>query len=441
MIVSWQFSLRARGACLRLIPRLGGVPGKDLSQIQFLRRVLSRNFSSSKANLLERSNSATLIQVSGASQQVFSFTRLLTAQIGNAYRQVVGTFHKRIAGMTGPGLRNRKGVWLIVGLIGAGRIGGNHASVLQKTEGVDQLLIADSVSDRADTLADAFPNAKAETLDGLFHDSDAVIIASSTDTHAGLLIRAAEASITTFCEKPISLDLASTESAVAAVDEAGINVQMGFQRRYDPAMRAIHDRLASGEIGVPYLVRSQTHDPEPPPLDYIPVSGGIFKDCLIHDIDVVRFVTGQEVVAVQANGSYIGHPAIAELGDFGSATAVLEMSAGTIAQLSGLRADPNGYDVRLEVFAPGATLAAGWSDRTPIESTEPGAGRPDDPIVTFWDRFDAAYHAEMEAFVQVILGAEEPASNHHDAYADLVIAEACDISAAEGRRVLIEEVA
>lgn len=313
--------------------------------------------------------------------------------------------------------------------------------MLQKTEGVDQLLIADSVPDRAETLADACPNARAETLDGLFRDSDAVIIASSTDTHAGLLVRAAEASITTFCEKPISLDLASTKFAVAAVDEAGIKVQMGFQRRYDPAMRAIHDRVGSGDVGVPYLVRSQTHDPEPPPLDYIAVSGGIFKDCLIHDIDVVRFVTGQEVVAVHASGTSIGHPAIAELGDYGSATAVLEMSRGTIAQLSGLRADPNGYDVRLEVFAPEATLAAGWSDRTPIESTEPGVGLPDDPILTFWDRFDTAYHAEMRAFVEVVRGTEEPASNHHDAYADLVVAEACDISAAEGRRVLIEEVA
>ncbi len=327
-----------------------------------------------------------------------------------------------------------------VGLIGAGRIGTHHAGILARLGPVTSLVIADAMPGRARDVASATPEAHAVDVDGVFTRSDAVVIASSTDTHAEFLLRAAASGVTTFCEKPIALDLESTREAVSAVESAGITVQMGFQRRYDPAMRAVRDRVTGGELGIPYLVRSQTHDPSPPPLDYIPVSGGIFKDCLIHDIDIVRYVTGQEVVSVTAYGSVAGHPEIAALGDYGTATAMLEMSGGTLAQISGMRHDPVGYDVRLEVFAPGDSVAAGWSERTPIRSAEPGAARREDPIISFWDRFDAAYRAEMEAFVEVVAGRQEPASGPQDAYEALRIATACDLSAAERRTVHLEEV-
>ena len=326
-----------------------------------------------------------------------------------------------------------------LGLIGAGRIGTNHAKILTDADGVDSLLIADAVPDRAAQLAASLPAATAVAVEDAFA-ADAVVIASSTDTHAELLIAAAHADVPVFCEKPIALDLESTRNAVFAVEAAGIAVQMGFQRRYDPAMRAIRDRVASGELGTPYLVRSQTHDPEPPPLDYIPVSGGMFRDCLIHDIDIVRYVTGQDVESVRASGAVVGHPEIGALGDYDTVTAVFEMSGGTMCQLSGLRHDPMGYDVRLEVFAPGGSVAAGWGPRTPITSTEEGVAPPEDPILSFWDRFDAAYRAEMEAFVRVVKGEELPASTHRDAYEDLRVATACDLSAAEGRRVRLEEI-
>ena len=327
-----------------------------------------------------------------------------------------------------------------IGLIGAGRIGTFYAGVLAAHPAVDVVLVVDAIPVRAEAIADSIEIASAIDLDVLFAESDGVVIASPTDTHAAMLIRAAEVGVTTFCEKPIALDLERTRDAVAAVDASGISVQMGFQRRYDPAMRSIRDQVAGGELGTPYLIRSQTHDPEPPPLDYIPKSGGIFKDCLIHDIDIVRYVTGQEVVSVQASGTMVGHPGIAELGDHGTAAAMFEMSGGTIAQLSGLRFDPVGYDVRLEVFAPRGAVGAGWNDRTPLHSAEPGERPPVDPIVTFWDRFDAAYRAELDAFIRVVLGEEAPASDHHDAYEDLRVAEACDISLREARPVLIAEI-
>lgn len=328
-----------------------------------------------------------------------------------------------------------------VGVIGAGRIGANHAKILSRLGGVTNLLIADVAHQRAVDVASSLSGASASSLDELFGTSEALVIASSTDTHADLLLRAAQAGLPTFCEKPIALDLASTKKAVAAIEASGITVQMGFQRRYDPGIRAIRDSVASGEVGTVFLVRSQTHDPAPPPIDYIPSSGGIFKDCLIHDIDAVRYVTGQEVVSVTAFGTVVGHPDIAAHGDYGTGAAVLQMSDGALGQISGMRLDPSGYDVRLEIFGSGKALAAGWSERTPITSTEPGMKPPANPIVTFWDRFDAAYRAELEAFLRVAAGKEIPACVPRDALADLRVAVACSRSVAEkSRTIALEEI-
>ncbi len=326
-----------------------------------------------------------------------------------------------------------------VGLIGAGRIGHQHAGVLHELAG--ELIIADQNGARADQLAARFAGANSTNVDDLLMRADAVVIASSTDTHAHFLERAAGAGIPAFCEKPISLDLASTRRAIEATRQAGIAVQMGFQRRYDPAIRAIHDAVAAGDVGHIYMIRSQTHDPEPPPLDYLPVSGGIFIDCLIHDIDAVRYVTSQEITAVTAIGSAAGFPEIGELGDVDTGLVMAQMSEGTLAQLSCIRHDPVGYDVRLEVFGSKTALAAGWGARSPIHSTEPGTTATEDPIVAWDDRFGPAYRAEMEAFLRVVAGTEQPASNALDAYEALRVAVACTRSRVEDRTVQLEEVA
>jgi myo-inositol 2-dehydrogenase / D-chiro-inositol 1-dehydrogenase len=329
---------------------------------------------------------------------------------------------------------------VILGIIGAGRIGANHARILSGLPQVTSLIIADVDPARAEQLAASLPNARPTDVDSVFHMSEGLVIASPTDSHAGLLIRAAVAGLPTFCEKPIALDLESTLDAVTATEAAGITVQMGFQRRYDPGIKAIREHVASGTLGTAFLVRSQTHDPAPPPIDYIPGSGGIFKDCLIHDIDAVRYVTGQEIVAATAFGTVVGHPEIGAQGDFGTATAVFQMSGGTLAQVSGLRLDPVGYDVRFEAYGSLLALAAGWSERTPIISLEPGVPPPMDPIVTFWDRFDFAYRAELEAFLRVAGGQEAPACGPRDALENLRAAIACDRSATDRRTVSLEEV-
>jgi len=328
---------------------------------------------------------------------------------------------------------------LIVGVVGAGRIGRVHSSLLSDIEDVDELLLNDADHARAEQLAADLPRASTSSLDETFERSDAVLIASSTDTHAPLLHRAADAGLPAFCQKPISLDLESTRSAIEAVERAGIIVQMGFQRRYDPEFSAIRERVDSGDVGTVYLIRSQTHDPEPPPLDYIPVSGGIFKDCLVHDIDAVRFVTGQDIVSVSANGAVLGFPEIGRLGDVDSATVIAEMSGGTLAQLSCLRHDPIGYDVRLEVFGSNESVAAGLGPRTPIKSQDAGWIAAEKPVHDLWDRFADAYRLEMEAFVRVAQGLERPASTPRDAEAALKVATACGVSMREARPVSLEE--
>lgn len=316
-----------------------------------------------------------------------------------------------------------------------------HARLLEAQPDVAEVVIADVDPSRAVAVAETLTRGVAVGIETAMDGLDAVAIASSTDTHADYLVTAAAAGLPTFCEKPIALDLDSTRRAIEAIDRAGISVLMGFQRRYDPAMRAIREKVAGSGDRVPYLVRSQTHDPEPPPIDYVKVSGGIFRDCLIHDIDIVRYVTGQEVTSVRAAGTATGFPAIGEVGDVASATAILEMSAGTLAQLSGIRHDPVGYDVRLEVFSPDSAMSAGWGDGAPIVSLEPGAAPPENPFTNFWDRFDAAYKAEMAAFVAMVAGDATPAATHHDAYADLQVAAACDLSLREERTVHLSEFA
>ncbi len=328
-----------------------------------------------------------------------------------------------------------------IALFGAGRIGEYHAGLLAGHDEVTGVTLVDAIAERAETVAAAWPGVTAASGENeAVAIADAMFIASSTDTHARLLHLAADAGLPAFCEKPIALDLPSTRAAVDAVEQAGIVVQMGFQRRYDPAIRRIKDAGDTGALGTVYLVRSQTHDPAPPPLEYIPHSGGMFKDCLIHDIDAVRYVTGQEVVTVRATGNATGHPEIERLGDISSALAMFEMSGGALAQLSGLRKDGVGYDVRLEVFGSDDALAAGWSSRSPIHSAEPGMERAEDPITTFWDRFDAAYRAEIDAFVKVVAGEEVPLATAQDAYEDLRVAVACALSHREGRTVHLDEI-
>lgn len=328
-----------------------------------------------------------------------------------------------------------------IGVIGVGRIGQHHAEVARRLHGVERLVIADADDARARRTASALDAEVARDVDDLLRSVDAVVIASPTDTHAELLARCLDAGRPTFCEKPIALDLQSTRAAVERAEQSGIPVQIGFQRRFDPGYRAARDAVRSGALGTIYCVRIAGHDPAPPPESYVPSSGGIFRDLHIHDFDIVRWVLGQEVTEVYAQGAVLVDPFFARYDDVDTVAATLAFSHATLGVLTGGRQDPLGYDVRLEILGSRDSVAVGWDARTPLHSLEPGMpGAPEKPYSFFLDRFDTAYRAEMEAFVDVACGRAENPCPAADAEAALRVALACDRSRREHRPVRIAEI-
>lgn len=327
-----------------------------------------------------------------------------------------------------------------VGLIGAGRIGDIHAGSLAAHPDVDSLVVADYDPGLAGKLAARYGAEAASSVDEIFGSVEAIVIASPTDTHVDYLVRAAEIGIPAFCEKPIALDLESTDRAIEAINDAGIAVQMGFMRRFDPGYRAAHDLVTSGELGGLTLVRGHTHDPAPPHESYIPRSGGVFKDMLIHDIDALRFVTGAEPVEVTATGSNRAMEVFDRYNDLATTAVVAHMDDGSLAILSGTRQDPLGYDVRMEVFGTRDSVAIGLDPHAPIRSVEPDVPPPAEPVTVGWlERFEQAYRTEMEAFVEVALGKRPSPCTPEDARAALVIAEACGASVREGGLARVEK--
>jgi myo-inositol 2-dehydrogenase/D-chiro-inositol 1-dehydrogenase len=245
----------------------------------------------------------------------------------------------------------------------------------------------------------------------------------------------------TFCEKPITLDLDTTAEVVEHVRRSGIALQMGFQRRFDAGFRAAHDLVVDGSLGVLYVLRMAGHDPEPPHEEYIPASGGIFRDFSVHDFDALRFVTGQETVEVFADGAVLNFPQFERYGDVDTAVATLRLSGGTFGILSVTRHDPLGYDIRMELLGSGDSVAVGWDARLPLRSLEPGMPpAPQDAYANFQQRFADAYRAEMVAFVDVAAGRADSACTAEDALEAMRVAVACDRSREEHRPVLVEEV-
>jgi myo-inositol 2-dehydrogenase/D-chiro-inositol 1-dehydrogenase len=332
---------------------------------------------------------------------------------------------------------------LHVGVIGVGRIGVFHVQTLRALPGVSQLTIADADAARALQIARELGVNAAETPEALVEAGvDALVVATATPGHAPLLRLAAAAGLPAFCEKPVALDLATLDDVLAEVDRAGILVQIGFQRRFDAGYRAAHDAVAAGALGNLLVVRAATHDPSPPAEDYIAHSGGIFRDLHIHDFDAVRYVTGQEIVEVYADGAVRETPWFADHGDVDTAVAVLRLSGGTLGILSGTRHDPLGYDVRLEVFGAADSIAVGVDGRSPIRSMEPGAPQPDGAgYRNFLERFEPAYRSELAAFVATVRDGGESACTLDEAHAALLAALAADRSRVERRPVPIEEVA
>ncbi|MEU7698259.1 Gfo/Idh/MocA family oxidoreductase [Streptomyces sp. NPDC039028] len=329
-----------------------------------------------------------------------------------------------------------------IGLIGTGRIGSFHAGVLARHPEVGSLVVADADASRAAGVAGALGAEAAPDVPSLFaHALDAVVIASATAAHAELIARAAGAGLPAFCEKPIALDVPGTAAALAAVAAAGTELQIGFMRRFDAGYRAAREAVRSGRLGRLHTVRAATSDPAPPPAAYLPLSGGLFRDCLVHDFDVVRWVTGREVVEVYATGSDGGPAMFREAGDVSTAAALLRLDDSALVTATATRCNGAGYDVRMELAGDLDQIAVGLDDRTPLTSVEPWApAPPGKPWSGFLERFAPAYEAELDAFVRLVRGEAPNPCDGREALAALRIAEACERSRRERRPVRVADI-
>jgi myo-inositol 2-dehydrogenase / D-chiro-inositol 1-dehydrogenase len=332
---------------------------------------------------------------------------------------------------------------LRVGVIGVGRIGRMHAELLSRqVPGASVSAIHDPHEGTARDVGDLLGLPVVGDIEELLAagDVDAVAICSSTDTHADLIVAAARAGKAIFCEKPVSLDLAEVDRALAAVQEAGVPFQIGFNRRFDPAHASVAQAVADGTVGDPHLVRITSRDPAPPPVAYIRVSGGLFLDMTIHDFDMARFVTGSEVVEVFARGAVRVDPEIGEAGDVDTALVTLVHENGCLTAIDNSRRAAYGYDQRVEVFGPGGMAATeNPLAHTGIVRTAAGTSAPALPYF-YLERYIPSYLREWEAFVAAVGRGETPPVTAADARAPLVIGLAAWRSVREGRPVRLEEV-
>jgi myo-inositol 2-dehydrogenase/D-chiro-inositol 1-dehydrogenase len=330
-----------------------------------------------------------------------------------------------------------------IGLAGAGRIGARHAAALDELPEVEALMIADADPDRARELAARLGARAGGTVAELFAAGlDGLVVTAATDAHAGLVSRAVAAGLPVFCEKPLAGDLDGTFQIVQDARSAGVAVQVGFQRRFDAGYVAAREAVVAGRLGRLHTVRSCSFDPAPPPAAYIPGSGGLFRDCVIHDLDSIRYVTGREVTWVVAAGSDDGDEMFRESGDVATGAALLGLDDGTLCMVGATRHNAAGYDVRLELFGTKDSLVAGLDERTPVSSVpEPERRTAHVPAYGgFLERFAAAYDAELRAFIGMVAGRRGNPCPPEDALEAFYLAEACEISRRDGRVVHVEEV-
>lgn len=330
-----------------------------------------------------------------------------------------------------------------IGLIGLGRIGAFHATTLSSLEAVDSLVVYDQAPALVTSVAERLGAEPASSVDALLAAGvDGVVIAAATDVHPELILASIEAGLPTFCEKPVARDPHVGMEILRRTQVSGVPVQIGYPRRFDAAFAEARRAVAAGELGFLHTVRSTTLDPAPPPDDYVRASGGIFRDCTVHDFDAIRYVTGQEVVEVYATGSNQGDATVfADNDDVDSAATILTLASGTLAVVSNSRYNPRGYDVRLELHGSRDSIAAGLEPKWPIRSTEPGVTFPDGvPHSFFMDRFAAAFRRELAAFTEVVSGAIESPCTVADAVEVGWIAEAATLSRQQHRSIRMDEV-
>lgn len=325
---------------------------------------------------------------------------------------------------------------LTFALFGAGRIGRLHAANIAAHPNARLAAVADTVPAAAEELAARYGTVVADVEEALGSPAiDAVLIATPTDTHAPLIEAAAAAGKAILCEKPIDLDIARAEAAVRAAEAAGVALAVGFNRRFDASFANLKARLDAGAIGAPEIVAIASRDPAPPPVSYIRVSGGLFRDMMIHDLDMARWLLGEEPVEVHAMGSALVDPEIAQAGDIDTAVVTLRTASGRLAQISNSRRAAYGYDQRIECHGSKGMLRAENLRATTVElATSDGFVR--DPVLHFFlERYGPAYRAELDAFIDAVAAGRPPAPTGTDGLAALRLADAAQKSLETGRPV------
>lgn len=320
-------------------------------------------------------------------------------------------------------------------VIGAGRIGQIHASNAARNPAVELVGIADAVPEAAQKLA-AQLGTKVVTVDQIFadHTIDAVLIGSSTDTHADLIQRSAVAGKHIFCEKPVDLDLGRARECEKMVQDSGKCCLIGFQRRFDPTFAALKSRIEAGEIGTVEALSVISRDPGAPPMAYLKRSGGIFKDMLIHDFDIFRWIIGEEATTVYAAASALTDLEIfTEAGDADTTAVTLRTMSGKLAQIHTSRRAAYGYDQRFEVLGSLGMLQAGNHRPTEVVASGPNVVSSDKPEHFFLQRYERAYRNELDHFVAVLAGQEKLKVSIEDGVKALELAEAATTSWREGR--------
>lgn len=331
-----------------------------------------------------------------------------------------------------------------VGIIGAGRIGKVHAQSIKNlipNANVKSVMdvYLDGVQEWADTMGikEVYGDYNEILNDP---EIDAVLVCSSTDTHAEISIAAAKAGKHIFCEKPIDYDLGRIDKVLEAVEASGVKFQVGFNRRFDHNFARVNSVTKDGVIGDPHVIKITSRDPEPPPVSYVKVSGGLFLDMAIHDFDMARFQAGSEVTEVYAVGSSLVDPEIGKAGDVDTAVTTLKFENGAIAVIDNSRKAVYGYDQRVEVFgSKGAIKAENDGETTTVLSTEAGV-MSDKPLYFFLERYMASFAEEMRQFFECIEEDTEPPVGGVDGLNAVVIGLAATKSVKEGRPVKISEI-
>jgi myo-inositol 2-dehydrogenase/D-chiro-inositol 1-dehydrogenase len=328
---------------------------------------------------------------------------------------------------------------LKMGLIGAGRIGCLHAEHLtSRIPSADLVMVADPFEEAARSCAERYgiPSYGRDYRAVLDHPAiQAIVICSSTDTHARIIEEAAQAGKHIFCEKPIALDLPSIDQALDAVKRSGVKLQIGFNRRFDTNYRRVHQAVERGEIGRPLVLYIVSRDPEPPPIEYIRVSGGIFLDMAIHDFDMARYLVGSEVEEVFAQANSISDPIIAEAGDVENALVMLRFANGVIGTISNSRHAVYGYDQRVELLGSAGAISTENNYPNTAIISDAHSVRRDLPLHFFVERYTESFIIEMMAFVDAVLRDEPVPVDGNDGRVPVVIALAANTSLVEHRPV------